>query len=250
MQQLSKKAMLNIENKFYVYIICDPREKYKTEFCEFRPIYIGKGSGDRWFIHIKEAKGICKPRGKNFIKQNWIKSIIEDGYEPIVVFAKQGLDNDAAYELETSLIKRFGRINIDTTGLLTNRAVDQKTLGGGVKGMKHTKKRVITIPKELRKPRKKVSESTKAIWKLQRTGRKAKKSTKELMSSQRIGSKNSNALKWEITTPSGDKFIVNGGLKTWCVENGLSFQQVYFSTKGFKTIKHGQGNGGPGRKKQ
>jgi len=121
--------------------------------------------------------------------------------------------------------------------------------GGGVKGMKHRKKKVVSekwreshrgwIP----------SVQTRAIWKAQRTGKKATKNTKELMSSMRTGDKNPNALAWTIITPTGST-INTVSLRKWCADNNVRYLRVYSNRDGYQVIKHGKGKGGPAWKQK
>lgn len=222
-------------NKYYVYAICDPRESLKTEFGDYRPVYIGKGSNERYLVHIKEAKGICKLRGKNTLKYDRIKSIVDSGHEPVVVFVKKQLSNDDAYSLEISLIKLFGRIGLDENGILTNRAIDQKSRGGGKKGMKQTKPRDLTKWKESHTGWVPTPE-TRKLWKQQRTGRKASEETKARMRQSRLGSLNKSALWWEIITPK--QIIVKvKSLKNWCESNNYSYHRVWSQKDGFLVRK-------------
>lgn len=90
---------------FYVYIYFDPRSKSSFKYgnleFEYEPFYVGKGKGDRMFVHLKQT-GRCN-------KVNKINSIRKSGLEPLIIKYKEGLDEDKAFELEIELIKRIGR---------------------------------------------------------------------------------------------------------------------------------------------
>ena len=84
--------------KFYVYGLIDPRTNTIK--------YIGKGSGDRMFKHIKSAKR-NKVDSNNYTKFNALKEILKDfddvGYEILY-----RTDNEAqAYAVETEMIKKY-----------------------------------------------------------------------------------------------------------------------------------------------
>ncbi len=205
-------------NEYYVYALVDPRTN--------QPFYIGKGK--RYKSGNERAEVHLTPAHKaNRFKRARIDEIRTDGIEPKIEYIERNMDETSAYELEVSLIDKYGRIK--TGGILTNIARDRRP--PGMAGKRH-------------------SQETRDEYSRSRKGRTHRESTKQLMSSQRVGSKNANALYWKVTTPDGETFEVHGGLKTWCETKGFKFQNVYCSTKGFKTEKFGQSHGGPGRFKQ
>lgn len=87
------------------------------------------------------------------------------------------------------------------------------------------------------------SSKTRQLWSKQRTGRVVSEKTKKLHSLQTTGSKNHNALEWQIQYPTG-KVIVVKGLRAFCRENNLSFNDIYNSKNGWNAIKFGKGKGG------
>ncbi len=97
------------EEIYYVYLLLDPRKYYL-------PFYVGKGKDTRWNIHLTESKKATK----NIRKWNKIQKIRKDGFEPIVIFWKENMKEEPAYDLEEELIARFGRIDFDEGGILTN----------------------------------------------------------------------------------------------------------------------------------
>jgi hypothetical protein len=102
---------------YYVYAYIDPR----TEL----PFYIGKGHGNRAYFHLTESKTATK----NIRKWNKIASIRAAGYEPQVTILKDGLTENAAYDLERTLIQQWGRKRLDPNGVLTNFCVDARPPG-------------------------------------------------------------------------------------------------------------------------
>lgn len=102
------------ENIYYVYFLIDPRDG--------TPFYIGKGSGDRLYDHFK---GKNLQGNKNKIKEDKIKKIKSVGLEPLAQIHKDNMLEQDAYDLETSLIKHYGKI-VDGTGILTNVCDDNR----------------------------------------------------------------------------------------------------------------------------
>lgn len=94
---------------YYVY-------SYRDPLCE-EPFYIGKGSGDRKFRHLKETT-------ENYLKWCKIKSILNRGHTPLIEILEEFDNEKTAYEFEANLIQKYGRIGIDANGCLTNRCID------------------------------------------------------------------------------------------------------------------------------
>jgi hypothetical protein len=98
-------------NSYYVYSITDPLT------CQ--PFYIGKGSKKRAWSHTSKDAKSKRVRDK-------ISSIRKRGQEPIVKIIQDQLDEVAAYELEGSLISRYGRKDYDPNGILMNICEDNR----------------------------------------------------------------------------------------------------------------------------
>ena len=108
-----------MENNFYVYVYLDnrfPEEwNYNEIVFEYRPFYVGKGRRYRINHHLQN-----KSLSPNTIKNNTIKSIIrETGELPLHYKIFENLSFDEANQIETNMIKYFGRINTKT-GILSN----------------------------------------------------------------------------------------------------------------------------------
>lgn len=106
--------------------------------------YIGKGTGSRKTIHLREAKARLEgfaPKGRPSFCVNKILSLLKQGIEPIVEVIQDGLSDDEAYSLEKQLVKKYGRRNLDENGILTNRAEG----GLGSKGYKQTPEMIAAL---------------------------------------------------------------------------------------------------------
>jgi len=96
---------------YYVYLIVDPIKS--------QPFYVGKGTKDRAYSHLK---------GKSSSKrvQDKITSLRNKGVEPTIIIHTQNLTSDAAYKLEKKLIREYGRKGIDDKGILMNLCKDNR----------------------------------------------------------------------------------------------------------------------------
>lgn len=103
-------------NDFYVYVYYDPRQT------PARPFYVGKGTKDRYKKHLTETYDNTENKKKYAV----IQAILRAGMEPIIEFHATGLTEDDAYEQEASLIRTYGRRDIDEGGILTNICVDNR----------------------------------------------------------------------------------------------------------------------------
>lgn len=96
--------------KFYVYVYFDPRSQgdynINGEIFNYKPIYIGKGQGDRVLKHIKSNKKT------KLINLN--KKLIKEGIVPCYKILREFENEDEAHELESYLIKEVGREDLNT----------------------------------------------------------------------------------------------------------------------------------------
>ena len=104
-----------MSHDYYVYLLLDPRH-------DNLPFYVGKGKKDRAKAHLYETEDTTE----NIRKVRKIKSIRKAGLEPIIYYHTVELEEDAAYALESALIKKYGRAKIDEGGILTNICVDNR----------------------------------------------------------------------------------------------------------------------------
>jgi hypothetical protein len=98
------------DNRFFVYVLVDPKKpgmRYYGDFvfsCE--PFYIGKGSGTRPLVHLREAR---TGKHHNQYKVNKINKILAAGLRVPILNIQEGLTNAEALELEKTLIAVIGR---------------------------------------------------------------------------------------------------------------------------------------------
>lgn len=102
-------------NKYYNYILLDPRHTYKwyldnIEF-DYLPFYVGKGSGYRVKSHYKQFNG------ENPYKENIIKKLNKGGFIPTYKIVYDNLSEQQAFENESIIIDKINKLFGD---ILTN----------------------------------------------------------------------------------------------------------------------------------
>ena len=106
-----------MENIFYNYALLDPTKPgvYPIRgthiIFKYEPFYIGKGNGKRIIATVKEKT--------DYFKNNKIKSLKKDGYEPISTIFICNLQESVSFDNEKYCIKILGRRNLNL-GPLTN----------------------------------------------------------------------------------------------------------------------------------
>lgn len=107
-------------NNSYVYALLDPRVpgyfKHGRFVFKYQPFYIGKGTGNRAYSHLKEMFGTTR----NEHKEKVIRAIRKKKLEPIISIKKASMSNSDAFELERKLVLSIGRLDLKT-GPLTNK---------------------------------------------------------------------------------------------------------------------------------
>lgn len=102
------------ELMYYVYGLIDPRNN--------QVFYIGKGKDDRALSHFKESSLSTEGNTRKTAK---IKKLISLGYSPMIEFYAQNIEDESlAYKIESSLIEKYGRVDYDDNGILTNICKD------------------------------------------------------------------------------------------------------------------------------
>lgn len=103
-------------DRFYVYVYYDPRQDPP------QPFYVGKGTGTRYKKHLNETYENTENKKKYAV----IQAILSAGLTPHIDFHISDVAEDVAYDAETSLIKQYGRRDIDEGGILTNICEDAR----------------------------------------------------------------------------------------------------------------------------
>ena len=97
------------ENKYYVYRLLDPRTD--------KTFYVGKGSGNRVFDHVRDARKLISKKEDSYsLKIEIIKEIIDDGKDVICLIHRWGLTENEAYEVEAALIDAYPGLANDQSG--------------------------------------------------------------------------------------------------------------------------------------
>jgi uncharacterized protein len=95
---------------FYVYVLSDPRKK------PVAPFYVGKGTGNRCFDHIVEARRTRKPDTVEYPKLSTIRAIEAEGKPVQIELLCHGLDEATAFVMEAALIDLLPNLTNRTKG--------------------------------------------------------------------------------------------------------------------------------------
>jgi len=227
----------------YVYVYLNTLKSGNYQYGKFNfehePFYIGIGKGNRINDHIYESKG---KYGKfNKMKVNIILKILKNCKDPIRYKLYENITIQSAKRLEKYLIKLIGRRDLKL-GTLSNH-----TNGGDETpfyGKRHKKDSIEKIRKTIGKSRKgELNANYGNSWteeqKTQASNRQ-KENHKHLtgynspsrrvevrkkISESKMGLKNPNGCLWELISPIGEKYIIEGGIKRELKNYDLNYQQ-------------------------
>lgn len=244
---------------FYVYQYIDPRTNL--------PFYVGKGTNDRKFYHLRETIESTINKRKFYR----IQSLKRLGLDPIIKeIAIFDCEADA-YQLEEKLIKQYGRKGYDPGGVLLN--ISQNSNPPSRKGKKLSDEQKFRLKgrklsedqKEKLKgrtpwnkglkgaqvawnkgipagPREPMSEETKQKLRIYNTGKKKSTATRKKMSQNMKGripwNKGISGIKKmtkpvTLIDPIGNELIYQS-LKEACVANGLTYAHMSSVNSGKK----------------
>jgi hypothetical protein len=102
---------------YYVYMLKDPNTS--------QPFYIGKGKDNRAQSHLSETLETTINRRK----YNKIQALKRNGLTPEIVYFAMNLSEQDAYDLEATLIRKYGRRDYDDGGILLNICEDNRPPG-------------------------------------------------------------------------------------------------------------------------
>jgi hypothetical protein len=220
---------------YYVYELIDPRNN--------QPFYVGKGTGRRAKTHLWEV-----PETRNQHKENKIAAIRQAGMEPEIKYIVENInDEKLAYDIETLIIKKYGRKGYDKDGILTNICEDARPPNH--KGKTYEEIYGLNRAKEQREKRaqlqkdrggygpKKHSAKTKELLSEKSSrennsmyGKKHTQETIEKIKKNRqpaSGSDHWMAKHWVLTDPSGIVYETNGNLEGLCERLNISYATMY-----------------------
>src|ERR1043166_3885988 len=106
------------ENRFYVYVLLDPRKQGNYSYGNYRfdyePFYVGRGTGYRYRKHFTQS-GL----NDDTFRCRVIKKLFSENLEPILIKIHEDISYEESGQLEKELISIIGRRN-RKTGPLTN----------------------------------------------------------------------------------------------------------------------------------
>lgn len=208
-------------NDYYVYVYTDPSQKGRFIINEKlvlleKPIYVGKGKGDR---HLHGIKNLLTEYNHRFYNKLRKLSKRYTNLHPIKI--EQNLSNKEAIQIESDIILNFGRLNYDAGGILLNIALGGETpdttgVAASNKGKKYedylSEDRIHEIKTKLRITPKNTAQMVK---------------TRKQNGSYTTGKNHPRAKTFTIISSAGDLYHVNGQLKVFCEEHNLSWQTLF-----------------------
>ncbi len=117
----------NNKEDYYVYVYLDPTKpgnyKYSDVEFSYQPFYVGKGRLNRAYSHLKNCLNENNKENKLFY--DYLRNLLNNGYEPVIVKQHYGLNEQAAFELEKKLITDIGKISTNTGSLTKTKLLNQ-----------------------------------------------------------------------------------------------------------------------------
>jgi hypothetical protein len=235
-------------NKYYVYAIIDPNSD--------RPLYIGKGTGNRYKQHLTDKPEYCHNKRLNG-RIAKIRKLY--GKDPEIKILQDNLEESVAYDMEAELIRTYGRLNYDFHGILLNHLIDCRPPSfSGPDNPFYGKKHTEEAKQKMREAKKDyvpwnkgkaMSEETKAKLRDSAATRiDVNRENVAKMHEANRGKKHSEewknkisksmASKWLITYPDGHQEEITS-LNAWGKANDVSHANLirYGHSKGYRASK-------------
>ena len=218
---------------YYVYQYKDPTTHL--------PFYVGKGTNQRMFFHLKETY----ENTSNVFKWAHIQGLRNKGLEPVIEVIADNLSEVDAYTLEEALIKKYGRKGLDPSGILTNRCESNRppTQSGP---SHHNYGKPVKVPDE-NKRRKNISVAKKGKPNGQK-GLKKSETMRSRLSASKTGVPMAESTKKKLSEIGSGE--ANSQYGSWWVTNGIEnkkIRRVEDMPEGWhngRTVNHIKGFGG------
>jgi len=124
-----------MKKNYYIYVYLNPLNpgifKYEDLEFDFEPIYIGKGTNNRWYNHLSSCKNKKNKSGYRRLFYQKLRKIIRSGHDPKVIIFKDHLSEKEAFQLEIELISKIGR-RIVKEGPLCNNSKGGEGASGAI----------------------------------------------------------------------------------------------------------------------
>lgn len=237
------------EQMYYVYQYLDPDTKV--------PFYVGKGTQERAYIHLKTPSTIINSRFKNKIM-----SYKNSGAEPIISFIAVNIKEEhLAYEIEESYIKKYGRIGYDDRGTLLNvcessrppnhKGKSYKDIYGDDWEHQIEKRRQTQLKRGGFGPKQHSTKTKKILSDINkgegnpRFGAIVSQETRDKISIANKGQRRSGATRYKLTNLT-EEFVIQGTTDViqFCKTNNISWSTLHNQlTKGWARAKKGKTKG-------
>ena len=197
-----------MQNKFYVYILLDPRKPGKYQYrdsmvFDYEPFYVGKGQGRRCEEHFYYKD---HPNERCSFKSSKIRKIYrETGLEPIIIKPYENLFEDVSFEVEKFFIKSIGRKELKK-GPLTNMTDGGEGNSGLIFSEDHRRKIGQSTHKRNLDPKERLKHSMLGE-KNPFYGKKHSKESIEIMRQKKIGKEVSEETRKKLSISGKGKMV-------------------------------------------
>ena len=202
---------------YYVYLLMDPRTD--------QPFYVGKGKegSNRHTHHFHETETTTINKHK-FYK---IRYLISTGHQIPTVVVKDGLTEEQAYLLETSLIQQYGRENIDSGGILTNICLHAQP--PSMKGKRRDRDGVERMVKSRQGKCFLTAELKQQISNKLKGHRQSEDTKRKRADSLAKNPKSYGRKKWMFVHPDGTCYVIEKKTRNeFCAEHNIAISRSFY----------------------